>query len=127
MDDEVLPERIAGLNVYMVGIKGTGMAALAEILVGRGALVSGADVPEVFYTDALLRNVGIGYHEGFDADHLRRADPRPDLVVFSAAYDPESHPELLEARRLGIPVMLYPEALGALSRQQDSIGVAGVH
>ncbi|MFW6288636.1 MAG: UDP-N-acetylmuramate--L-alanine ligase [Spirochaetota bacterium] len=127
MDDQVLPVRIAGLNVYMVGIKGTGMAALAEILVARGAIVGGSDVAEVFYTDALLRNVGIDYYEGFAADHLRSADPRPDLVVYSAAYAPDAHPELLEARRLGIPMMLYPEALGALSRRQDSVGIAGVH
>ena len=122
-----LPTRLQGLNVYMVGIKGTGMAALAEILVARGALVTGSDVEERFFTDALLENAGIRYHEGFADRNLRDSDPLPDLVVHSPAYDPSHHPELLEAHRLGLPIIAYPEALGGLSRLAPSVGISGVH
>ncbi|MFP4114404.1 MAG: UDP-N-acetylmuramate--L-alanine ligase [Spirochaetales bacterium] len=115
------------LNVYMVGIKGTGMAALAEILVARGATVTGSDVEETFHTDELLRNAGISFREGFAGSNLRDTTPRPDLVIHSAAYDPNDHPELLEARRLGVPIMLYTEALGRLSALCPSVGIAGVH
>ena len=122
-----LPTRLQGLSVYMVGIKGTGMAALAEILVARGAVVTGSDVSERFYTDALLENAGIRFHEGFAGCNLRDTSPLPDLVVYSAAYDPAAHPELVEASLLGLPVIRYPDALGALSRLAPSVGIAGVH
>ncbi len=127
MSVPVLPAQLTGLNVYMVGIKGTGMAALAEVLVSRGARVTGADVDETFYTDAMLARARIEYHEGFDRSHLTDAMPVPDIVVYSAAYDPDRHPELIEARSMGIPITSYTDALGALSRRVPSVGIAGVH
>ncbi len=127
MSAPALPAQLAGLNVYMVGIKGTGMAALAEILVARGVKVTGSDVEETFYTDALLARARITWHEGFDRANLENTRPVPDLVVYSAAYDPERHPELVEARRIGIPLMSYTDVLGALSRRVPSVGIAGVH
>lgn len=109
----------------MVGIKGTGMAALAELLVASGARVRGSDVPEKFFTDEILDSVGIPYTETFDAAHL---DPRPDLVVHSAAYFPDSNPELVEAGHRGLPVLVYPAALGAFSEGFPvAAGIAGVH
>ncbi len=127
MSVPVLPVQLAGFNVYMVGIKGTGMAALAEVLVSRGARVTGADVAETFYTDEMLARARIAYHEGFDRSHLVDATPTPNLVIYSAAYDPDRHPELIEARRMGIPIAAYTDALGALSRRAPSVGIAGVH
>jgi len=112
-------------SIHMVGVKGTGMAALAELLVGAGARVRGSDGPDKFFTDEILDAVGIPYQESFAAEHL---SPRPDLVVHSAAYFPDSNPELLEARRQGLPVMVYPEALGAFSAGfPAAAGIAGVH
>ena len=111
-------------SVYLVGIKGTGVCALAELLRQSGMTVSGSDVPEVFYTDAILRELGIPFHESFDPSHLG-ADV--DLVIHSAAYGPETNPELAEARRRDIPLLSYPEALGAYSAGFDSAGIAGVH
>lgn len=127
MSGPALPDLLAGNLIYMVGIKGTGMAALAEILVARGAQVTGSDVEERFYTDALLERAGVPYREGFAAENLRTLARAPDLVVYSAAYDPQTHPELLEARALGIPAVQYTEALGQLSARQPSVGIAGVH
>ncbi len=112
------------LRVHFVGIKGTGMCALAEVYKHFGARISGSDVPEVFYTDAILADLGIPVLQGFSADHL---SGDTELVVYSAAYDPQLNAELLEARRMEIPALSYPEALGALSRSTVSAGIAGVH
>ena len=119
-----LPTQLRGSRLYMVGIKGTGMTALAEILAARGAELSGSDVSEVFYTDRILRRAGIPISEGFSANNL---PPSVDCVIYSAAYDPDSHPELLRARDRRIPLIQYNEALGALSRRQPSAAIAGVH
>ena len=109
----------------MVGVKGTGMAALAELLVASGARVRGSDGPEKFFTDEILDSVGIPYNESFDAKHL---DPTPDLVVHSAAYFTDSNPELLEAGRRGLPVLVYPAALAKFSEGfPAAAGIAGVH
>ena len=100
------------------------MAALAEIFSARGAMLSGSDVPDVFYTDAILKSLGVIVSRGFEAGHV---PPETRLVVHSAAYARESNPELLEAARRGLPIMSYPEALGSISRRSDSSGIAGVH
>lgn len=118
----VLPE-LRGLRAHFVGVKGTGMCALAELFVAAGAGVSGSDVAERFYTDAILEGLGIAAAP-FDADNV---GAEVELVVHSAAYRPDAHPELLRAAARGIPVLNYPEALGAYSARMDSSGIAGVH
>ena len=124
MNRGALPEDLRGFRVHLVGAKGTGMAALAEILAARGALLSGSDVPEVFYTDAILASIGLRPFAGFDASQVGEG---VSLVVHSAAYRRDQNPELLEASRRGIPLLNYPEALGELSARADSSGIAGVH
>ena len=119
-----LPDSLQGYRVHLVGIKGTGMAALAEILSSRGARITGTDTNEKFYTDAVLKRLSINFKEGFAAENLP-ADAQ--LVVHSAAYSREDNPELLAAEHLGIPTLIYPEALGALSALADSSGISGVH
>jgi len=108
----------------MVGIKGTGMAALAEILVASGASVTGSDTPEVFHTDAILKRLGLRYAEGFSATNLPQ---EVDLVIHSAAYDRTSHVELVAAAERGLQIITYAEALGILSRTMPSVGISGVH
>ena len=100
------------------------MSALAELLKERGALVSGSDTGEVFYTDQILRRLEIPVYEDFDPSHI---DGDLQLVVHSAAYNRETHDELVKAAELGIPVLNYPETLGELSSLYDSSGVSGVH
>lgn len=119
-----LPTSISGAKVHMVGIKGTGMAALAEILVASGVGVRGTDTTEKFYTDDILISLGVPFVESFRADNLLQDT---DLVIYSAAYDPQSHEELVEARRRGLRLLSYPKALGMLSENVPSVGIAGVH
>jgi UDP-N-acetylmuramate--alanine ligase len=111
-------------RVYCIGIKGTGVCALAELLVDAGIQVSGSDRAEIFYTDRILKDLGIPYHEFFAPEHI---DAGTDLVIHSAAYSFETNPEMAEARRRGIPVMKYSDALGSYSAAFDASGIAGVH
>lgn len=119
-----LPENLSGYRIHMVGIKGTGMAALAELLVARGVILSGSDVSDVFYTDEILVALGIKAMSPFSAENLSD-DVR--LVIYSSAYRAETNPELAEARNRGIPSILYSEALGEFSAHSYSCGIAGVH
>jgi UDP-N-acetylmuramate--alanine ligase len=113
-----------GARAYFIGIKGTGMCALAELLHAGGVLVSGSDCADVFYTDAILKELGIPYFESFDSSHI---SGHIDLVIYSAAYSFETNPEMVEAQRLGLPIVKYTDALGAYSTLFDSSGIAGVH
>ncbi|WP_043922987.1 UDP-N-acetylmuramate--L-alanine ligase [Leadbettera azotonutricia] len=123
---------VPGARVYFIGIKGTGMSALAELMQGRGIHVSGSDKPEQFYTDAILKGLNIPYFESFEASHISSAEAAgqgslPDLVIYSAAYNSETNPEIAQAQKLGIALCKYSEALGAYSAHFDSSGIAGVH
>ena len=91
--------------VHFVGVAGAGMSALAELLVRRGATVSGCDNNLAGAVD--LRNLGLTLHEGHDPAHV---DGARAVVVTSAV--PKNHPELERARALGIPVIRRAEALG---------------
>jgi UDP-N-acetylmuramate--alanine ligase len=120
----LLPESLEGVRIHLVGAKGTGMAALAEILAAKGALLSGSDVADVFYTDAILAGLGVRMSSGFEASALP-ADA--SYVIHSAAYARDKNPQLIEAARRGIALMNYPEALGELSKRSVSAGISGVH
>ncbi len=122
--NNILPPDLNTASLYFVGIKGTGMSALAELMLNHGAEVSGSDTEETFYTDAILKDLGIRYAEGFRPENL---PPHTDLVIYSAAYNPETHPELREARERGIALVEYTQALGELSRDLHATGIAGVH
>ena len=108
-------------KVHMVGIKGVGMTALAEILLAQGMRVSGSDVVEIFMTDAVLARLSIPVYD-FDALHTRGMD----MVIYSQAYTAD-HVEIHAAQAAGIPLFSYPEALAALSAMYKSVAVAGSH
>ncbi|MCE1196819.1 UDP-N-acetylmuramate--L-alanine ligase [bacterium] len=124
MSSPSFPETLAGKRVHFIGAKGTGMAALAEIIAAKGASLSGSDVPDTFYTDAILHSLNMELSESFEAAHLNAG---VDLVVYSDAYSAATNPEMAEAARRGLPMFSFAQALGALSRMSDSSGVAGVH
>lgn len=111
-------------SVYMIGIKGTGMVSLAGILKSHGIEVSGSDVPETFFTDGVLRDMGIVVHQGFDKKHIKKTEI--DVVIASAAYGGD-HEEVLAATKKEIPFMYYPEALGQIFSEKYGIGITGTH
>ncbi|MCH5282523.1 MAG: UDP-N-acetylmuramate--L-alanine ligase [Treponema sp.] len=114
---------LRGKKIHLVGIKGTGMAAFAEILFRAGAEITGSDVSERFYTDEILEGLGIVPLEFAEKNVTRETE----LVIHSSAYGAEKNPDLAEASRLGVPTMLYTEALGAYSEAAFSAGISGVH
>lgn len=119
-----LPENLSGYHIHMIGIKGTGMTALAEVFVSKGARITGSDVSDEFYTDALLKKIGVPVSSPFAAANI---PSNIQLVIYSAAYTPEENEELAEAIKRKLAIMNYPEALGAFSQYSYSVGIAGVH
>ncbi|MGP1586974.1 MAG: UDP-N-acetylmuramate--L-alanine ligase [Treponemataceae bacterium] len=121
--ENTFPKSLDGVCVHFVGIKGTGMVALAEICVNRGAIVSGSDVEERFYTDEILEKLNIT-SKVFDKKNINNAI---NFVIYSSAYKLTENIELIEACKKNIPCILYSEALGQISSLAKSSGIAGVH
>ncbi len=110
------------LHIHFVGIKGTGMSALAQISTQiEGATVTGSDVEECFYTDSVLERAHIPVL-GFSPKNVETAN----LVVTSAAYT-HLHPEIARARELNIEILTYPQYLGRLLSKKRGISVTGTH
>lgn len=118
-----LPEDFHGVHIHFVGIKGTGMAALVEILFHKGAVITGSDVSERFYTDEVLENLGL-HAVPFAAENIT---DDVQYVIYSSAYKLDKNPDLIEAVRRGVPCLLYTQALGSYSSRAYSCGVSGVH
>lgn len=119
----VLPTSFKGVHIHFVGIKGTGMAAFVEILFHNGAIITGSDISEWFYTDDILEKLGI-VPLSFSKDNI---SSDIDFVVYSAAYKLDSNPDLIEATQKKIPCLLYTQALGQYSERAFSCGICGVH
>jgi len=111
-------------KAYCVGIKGAGVAAIAQILHSRGIAVSGSDTGELFFTDGMLKRDGILFHETFSAQHVPE---KTDVVVYSTAYSEENNVELAEAKKRSLPLVSYPEMLGMLFDERLGIAVCGSH
>ncbi|CAN5622451.1 UDP-N-acetylmuramate--L-alanine ligase [soil metagenome] len=107
--------------VHFMGICGSGMSALAELLVRNGGTVTGCDL-RTGATGGALREHGIIVDEGHDPAHVADAVA---LVVTSAV--PAQHPEMQAARERGIPVLKRAQALGAIVNQGTLLAVAGTH
>lgn len=110
------------LHIHFVGIKGTGMSALAQISTQiDGATITGSDVEESFYTDSVLKRANIPVLS-FSPRNVENVD----LVVASAAYT-KNHPEIARALELNIPILSYPQYLGRLLSRKRGICVTGTH
>ena len=119
-DEDRLIEGIK--HIHMIGIGGSGMCPLAEILHSKGYVLSGSDNNE---SDPLkrVRKLGATVFMGHNAENIKGAE----LVVYSAAISADN-PELKAAREQGIPTMERSHLLGALTRHYDNvIGVCGTH
>ncbi|MEE0839006.1 MAG: UDP-N-acetylmuramate--L-alanine ligase [Acutalibacteraceae bacterium] len=109
-------------RIHMIGIGGSGMCPLAQILQDKGYEITGSDNNE---SEPLsrIKKLGIKVTMGHFAESVRSCE----LVVYSAAIS-KDNPELVEADRLGIPTMERSVLLGALTRYYDNvIGVCGTH
>jgi UDP-N-acetylmuramate--alanine ligase len=110
----------------MVGIGGAGMSGIARILLDRGGLVSGSDAKESRGV-AALRARGASIRIGHDESSLDLLPGGPTAVVTTHAAIPKTNPELVEARRRGIPVILRPVVLAKLMAGYTTLMVTGTH
>ncbi|OBA71307.1 UDP-N-acetylmuramate--L-alanine ligase [Mycobacterium sp. 1554424.7] len=113
-------------RVHMVGIGGAGMSGIARILLDRGALVSGSDAKESRGLHA-LRARGALIRVGHDASALDQLPGGVTAVITTHAAIPKTNPELVEARRRGIPVVLRPAVLAKLMAGRTTLMVTGTH
>ncbi len=109
-------------KIYMVGIGGIGMSALAQLLVRKGVEVSGSD-RDVSPTIELLEAEGITVHIGHSAEAL---PDDTELLVYSDAV-PKDGPERTKAHGKNIPEKSYFAMLGHVTEGVRTIAVAGTH
>ena len=113
---------LTGLHVHFIGIGGSGMNGLAQMLIQSRAIVSGTDRTRSMATEKLS---ALGAH--IDYVHGAAAlPPECDLVVHSAAIKAD-HPEMLEAARRGLKILKYAQLLGHMMSSRQGIAIAGTH
>lgn len=109
------------MHVHLIGIGGSGMSAIARVLLGREFSVSGSDM-KLNEATAVLEQEGATIFEGHQAAHIFGAEA---LVVTSAAA--VDNPEVLAAKAANIPVFKRSDFLGYLMADSIGIAVAGTH
>lgn len=117
-----LPSLADPLVVHVVAIGGAGMSPIATVLAAMGHRVSGSDLRDSVVLDR-LRGMGIEATVGHDADNV---PDDVDLVAISTAV-PEANPEVVEARRRGVPVVRRTTLLAAIAAERKALAVAGTH
>jgi len=108
-------------RLHFVGIGGSGMSGIAEVLVNMGYPVSGSDLSSSPVTRR-LKKLGADVHRGHSSRYVHDAD----VVVISSAVK-QDNPEVVEARRRKIPVIPRAEMLAELMRLKYGVAVAGAH
>ena len=108
-------------NIHFVGIGGSGMSGIAEVLLNLGYTVSGSDLGSNAATERLAQ-LGARVSRGHDAVNVENAD----AVVTSTAVKPDN-PEVLAARARRIPIVPRAMMLAELMRLKSGIAIAGTH
>ena len=118
-----LADNYGGAPVYMTGIKGQGMSALARVLAECGVDVIGSDTPAAFVTDFRLAHPKITVLPTYGPDQIPE---RTQLLIYSAGY-PTTHAEIEAARQRGLTTASYPEFVGWMTKVVPTVCVAGTH
>ena len=108
-------------RIHFVGIGGSGMSGIAEVLANLGYTVSGSDMATNTATER-LQGMGVKVARGHDAAHVQGVD----VVVTSTAVQ-ATNPEVLQARAMHIPVVPRALMLAELMRLKQGIAIAGTH
>lgn len=106
---------------YLVGIKGSGMSALANVLHDMGHLVTGSDIKDMLFTQVELEAKGMTLHE------FGEGVIEPDMEVIIGNAFNDDHIDVTQAKTVGARVVRYHEFLGEIAQGFISIGVAGTH
>ena len=107
--------------LHFIGIGGIGMSGIAEVLVNLGYEVSGSDIVEN-QNVLRLKRLGVNIFKGHKKTNIEEAS----MVIVSSAID-HNNEEVIEARKLRIPIVKRAEMLAELMRFKKSISVAGTH
>lgn len=106
---------------HFVGIKGSGMSSLAQIMHDLGHEVQGSDIENYVFTEVALRNKGIKILP-FGANNIKE-----DMVVIQGNAFASSHEEIVRAHQLKLDVVSYNDFLGQIIDQYTSVAVTGAH
>ncbi|MCX7760345.1 MAG: UDP-N-acetylmuramate--L-alanine ligase [Hydrogenothermaceae bacterium] len=108
-------------KIHFVGIGGSGMNGIAELLLNQGYTISGSDIKESSTTQR-LRELGAKIYIGHSEENVKDVD----VVVYSSAVKMDN-PEIVKAKKLNIPIIPRGEMLAELMRFKYGIAVAGSH
>ena len=106
---------------YFVGIKGTGMSALAQILKKLGYEVEGSDKKDHFFTEQALIENDIKINE-FSKENIKE-----DMIIIQGNAFKDTHEEIVRAKELGLKIYSYQEMVGKLTKMFKTITIAGCH
>lgn len=108
-------------KIHFIGIGGSGMNGIAEVLLNLGYTITGSDIKESPTTNR-LKELGAKIFIGHSRENVKNVD----VVVYSSAVKPDN-PEILEAKERGIPTIPRGEMLSELMRFKYGIAIAGSH
>ena len=115
------PSKKTPNKIFFIGIGGSGMSGLAEVLFNLGYEVSGSDIKESGVTER-LRVLGINLSIGHKVTNLDDVD----MVIKSTAIE-DTNIELTHARKLGLPILERAELLSSLMNMKRGVAIAGTH
>lgn len=116
-----VPEMRRIKAIHFIGIGGAGMCGIAEVLLNQGYVISGSDIKASAVTERLAA-MGAKIFIGHASENVARAD----VVVYSSAVKPDN-PELLAAKKSGLPIIPRAEMLSELMRYRHAVAIAGTH
>lgn len=109
------------MKYFLIGIKGSGMASLAQLLADLGHEVMGSDIEYHIFTQDILNKRGIKIYP-FNKDNIKE-----DMIIVKGNTYNEDHEEVKQARALNLKVYTYPQMVSKLIDKYFSICVAGTH
>lgn len=109
-------------KIHFIGIGGIGVSAVARMMLYDGKEISGSDRDKSEITE-MLEALGIKVFYGQKAENISKGT---DLVVYTVAVL-DDNPELMQAKKMGVKTMTYPEFLGVLSKDKYTVAVSGTH
>lgn len=106
---------------HFVGIKGSGMSALAQVLHDMDYLVQGSDYDKHFFTQVALEKSGIKILP-FNKENIQ-----PGMTIIAGNAYPDTHEEIQEAMKHGLPIIRYHRFLGDFMQNFTSVAITGAH
>lgn len=109
------------MKYFFVGIKGTGMSALAQVLKGLGYEVEGSDKKDHFFTEEALIEKNIKIYE-FNKDNIKE-----DMIIVQGNAFKDTHEEIVRAKELNLKIYSYQDMVSKLTKMFETITIAGCH